>query len=159
MTDFQKDADEAGGRLADYLQANKDLLITDWLKEVRADPVVLSAALTEAELVDHVPQIFDAIVEAVRSQSSQTTGDVQDLTARHTIIRWVQRYDLRALLREVALLRAALIRQLLAFDAHTGDLGSDARLSNTMTIHRILDDIIIDGTDTFLKLKSRGDEN
>ena len=110
------DEDAACGRLADHLEMNKKLVMTEWLKQARADSVVLSDPLNRLELMDHVPMIFDAIVKVIRDRCGETTGDVQDITARHTIIRWVQRYDLRAVLREVALLRAVLIRPLLVFD-------------------------------------------
>lgn len=150
-------ANQASGRLADYLEMHKDPLMNDWLKQARADAVVLSDSLSRIELIDHVPMIFDAIVEVIRDRCGKTTSDVQDITARHTIIRWAQHYDLRAVLREVSLLRAALIRQMLAFDEQAGDLDSDSRLFTATTIHRILDDIVMDATETFLELKNRGD--
>jgi hypothetical protein len=148
----------ACGRLADYLQAHKDLLMKEWLAQARADSEVLSDLLTRIELVDHVPRIFDAMVQELRSRCGETKSDVQEITARHTVIRWVQHYDLRAVLREVSLLRAGFIRQLLVFDEQNRDLGSDARLLNTTTIHRILDDIVMDATDTYLRLEGRGDQ-
>ena len=159
MRNSANDSNDACGRLADYLQANKDLLMKEWLALARGDSAVLSDALTRLELVDHVPTIFDAMVEALRNRCSETRDNVQEITARHTVIRWVQHYDLRAVLREVSLLRAAFIRQLLAFDeqAKVGD--KDARLLNAITIHRILDDIVMNATDTFLKLKDRADRN
>ena len=157
MKNSTNDPNGICGRLADYLETNKDLLMKEWLEQARGDSAVLSDSLTQLELVDHVPKIFDAMVQALRNRCSETTNDVQEITARHTIIRWVQRYNLRAVLREVSLLRAAFIRQLLAFDEQVSDLGSDSRLLNAITIHRILDDIVMDATDTFLKLKSRAD--
>jgi hypothetical protein len=147
----------ARAQLADYLQANKDALMNEWLARVRQDSVVLSDTLTQLELVDHVPKIFDAMMQALRNHSDETTSDVKEIAARHTVIRWVQRYDLHAVLREVALLRAAFVRQLLAFDLQTEGLENDARLVNAMTIHRILDDIVMDATDTFLQLKDRAE--
>jgi hypothetical protein len=153
------DPDGACGRLADYLQAHKESIMKAWLAQARADTAVLSDALTQLELVDHVPRIFDAMVQALRNQCSRTKDDVQEVTARHTVIRWVQHYDLRAVLREVSLLRAEFIRHLLAFAEQDAGLTGQARLSNATTIHRILDDIVMDATDTFLKLKSRADED
>jgi len=129
----------------------------NWLAQARADSAVLSDSLTQLELVDHVPKIFDAVVQVLRNQCSETESDVQEITARHTVIRWVQHYDLRAVLREVSLLRTEFIRQLLAFDEQNRGLGSDAGLLNATTIHRILDDIVMDATDTFLRLKERDD--
>lgn len=158
MKNSANDQNGACGRLADYLEANKDLLMKEWLTLARGDSAVLSDALTQLELVDHVPRIFDAMVQALRNRCSETANDVQEITARHTVIRWVQRYDLRAVLREVSLLRAAFIRQLLAFDEQASGLSTGSRLLNATTIHRILDDIVMDATDTFLKLKSRADD-
>jgi hypothetical protein len=151
------DPDGACGRLADYLQARRDSIVAAWLEQARADAAVLSDALTQPELVDHIPRIFDAMVQALRNRCNRTMDDVQEVTARHTVIRWVQHYDLRAVLREVSLLRTEFIRQMLAFDEQDAGLTSEARLSNATTVHRILDDIVMDATDTFLKLKDRAD--
>jgi hypothetical protein len=157
MKSSANESNDACGRLADYLQTNKDLLMKDWLAQARGDSAVLSDALSQLELEDHVPKIFDAMIQALRNRCSATTNDVQEVTARHTVIRWVQHYDLRAVLREVSLLRAAFIRQLLAFDEQANGLSHRARLLNVTTIHGILDDIVMDATDTFLKLKDRAD--
>lgn len=159
MKSSGRDSNGACGRLADYLQAHKDSLLKQWLAQTRADSAVQSDSLSKLELVDHVPGIFDALVQALRYRCSETKSDVQEITARHTVIRWVQRYDLRAVLREVSLLRTEFIRQLVAFDEQDIDEGSGARLLNATTIHRILDDIVMDATDTFLKLEGRGDDD
>lgn len=158
MTNPERDSNAACGRLADHLQAHKDLLMKEWLARARVDSAVLSDMLTQVELVDHVPGIFDAMVLELRNRCSETKSDVKEVTARHTVIRWVQHYDLRAVLREVSLLRTGFIRQLLAFDEANAELGSEARLLNATIIHRILDDIVMDATDTFLRLKDRADE-
>jgi hypothetical protein len=153
----EQDANGGCGRLADFLQAHKASLLKQWLARTRADSAIQSDSLSRLELVDHVPGIFDALVQALRHRCSETQGDVQEITARHAVIRWVQRYDLRAVLREVSLLRTEFIRQLISFDKQDGTLGSEARLLNAMTVHRILDDIVMDATDTFLKLEGRSD--
>lgn len=155
MNQSDRDSSDACARLADHLQAHKDPLMKEWLAKARGDSAVLSDLLSNVELVDHVPRIFDAMLLELRSRCGGAKRDVQDITARHTVIRWVQHYDLRAVLREVSLLRAAFIRQLLVFDAENPDLGNEARLLNAMTIHRILDDIVNDATDTFLRLEGR----
>jgi hypothetical protein len=159
MKKSEIDTSAGCARLADYLQSHKDALIEEWLAQTRSDSEVSSDSMSKLELVDHIPKIFDAMVQELRNQCSQTKSDVQEITARHTVIRWVQRYDLRAVLREVSLLRTQFIRQLLSFDEQNVDLGSNARLLNATTIHRILDDIVMDATDTFLKLKHRSDQN
>ena len=151
-------SEEACGRLADYLQSHKEPLMSEWLAQARKDSDVPSDALTKLELVDHVPNVFDAMIQALRQRCSDTTmQDVQEITARHTVIRWVQRYDLSGVVREVSLLRAEFIRHLLLFDEQNPDVGMGARLLNSTTIHHILDGIVMDATDTYLNLRARGD--
>src|SRR5687767_144590 len=126
------DHESACGRLADYLQSHKEPLMSEWLAQARTDSAVPSEPLTKLELVDHIPKIFDAMIQALRQRCSPATMEhVQETTARHTVIRWVQRYDLPGVAREVSLLREAFIRHLLLFDAQNPDLGMDARLLNS----------------------------
>lgn len=157
MTRPKADHDAACVRFAAHLQAQKDSMIKEWLAQVRADSAVATSSLSQPELVDHVPKVFDALVQALRNLCSETRSEVQEITARHTVIRWVQSYDLRAVLREVSLLRAEFVRELLAFDEQSEDLGAEARFANAKTVHSILDDIVWEATDTFLKLKDRDD--
>lgn len=155
-----KDHDAACSRLADYLQSNKEPLMVEWMAQTQRDAVVPSEALTKLELVDHLPKIFDAMIEALRQSCSVTTMEqVQEITARHTVIRWVQQYDLPGVVREVSLLRAEFIRHLLIFDEQNPDVGMSARLLNSTTIHRILDGVVTDATDTYLNLRARKDGN
>lgn len=148
----------ACGRLADYLQSHKEPLMSEWLTQAKIDSGVPSDSLTKLELVDHLPKIFDAMIQALRQRCSDTTMEhIHEITARHTVIRWVQRYDLPGVVREVSLLRAEFIRHLLIFDEQNPDVGMDARLLNSTTIHRILDGIVMDATDTYLNLRARRD--
>ncbi len=152
------DLNAACGRLADYLQSHKEPLMSEWLAQARQDSGVPSDPLTKLELVDHLPKIFDAMIQALRQRCSATTMEhVQEITARHTVIRWVQRYDLPGVVREVSLLRAEFIRHLLIFDEQNPDVKMDARLLNSTTIHRLLDGIVMDATDTYLSLRARRD--
>ena len=152
------DHEAACGRLADYLQSHKEPLMSEWLAQARIDSGVPSDALTKLELVDHLPKIFDAMIQALRQRCSDGTMEhVQEITARHTVIRWVQRYDLPGVVREVSLLRAEFISHLLIFDEQNPDVGMGSRLLNSTTIHRILDGIVMDATDTYLNLKARRD--
>lgn len=134
--------------------------MVEWMAQTQRDAVVPSEALTKLELVDHLPKIFDAMIEALRQSCSVTTMEqVQEITARHTVIRWVQQYDLPGVVREVSLLRAEFIRHLLIFDEQNPDVGMSARLLNSTTIHRILDGVVTDATDTYLNLRARKDGN
>ncbi|GAB2627883.1 RsbRD N-terminal domain-containing protein [Novilysobacter erysipheiresistens] len=150
----------ACSRLAEYLQSHKDQVIREWITSVRWDPSVPSEALTKPEITDHLPNIFDAIVQAIRDECSNANVDqVQHLAARHTIVRWVQNYDLKAVLRELSLLRAGLIHHLSAFEDHAPDFGNEARRFTSTIVHRVLDDIVMDATQTYFGLKTQSDEN
>ncbi|MEO8672651.1 MAG: RsbRD N-terminal domain-containing protein [Tahibacter sp.] len=160
MTNREDSHEAASESLADFLQGRREALLNNWLAQASRDSDVPSESLTKLQLIDHVPKIFDAVIEAFRRQRSDATMEqVKDVTARHTIIRWAENYDLRAVLREVSLLRAEFVRHVLAFDEQPPDRGSEARLRNSMTLHRILDDIVMDAADTFLNLSARSDSD
>ena len=160
MNSPDQDLPAACTRLADYLQSHKDQVIREWIANVRRDPSVPTEALTRPELTDHLPNIFDAIVQAIRDACTHANADqVQHLAARHTIVRWVQNYDLRAVLSELSLLRAGLIHHLSAFEDHAPDFGNEARRFTSTIIHRVLDEIVADATQTYFGLKAQSREN
>lgn len=161
MNTPDQDLPAACTRLAKYLQSHKDQVINEWIANVRRDPSVPTETLTKPELTDHLPNIFDAIVKAIRDACLDANDDeqVQHLAARHTIVRWVQHYDLRAVLRELSLLRAGLIHHLSVFENHAPDFGNEARRFTSTIIHRVLDEIVMDATQTYFGLKAQAGEN
>lgn len=157
MNNSEDHLENACTRLADYLVSHKQEIIGEWVAQVRQEHDAPSDALTRLEIVDHIPDISDAMIQALRNRCSDTALEqVKKVADRHTIIRWVQGYDLLAVLNEVSVLRAVFIRHLSVFDELHPDFGNDAQLFNSTTIHGILDEIITDATDAFLKLKARG---
>lgn len=158
MKNSKEHLESACGRLAEYLQSHKAALISEWVSQVCKDSDVPSDSMTKPEIIDHVPKIFDAIIQALRQHCNDTTMEqVQEVAARHTIIRWIEHYNLQAVLREVSLLRAEFIRLLHAFEDEHQYFDSNARLFTSTIIHRILDDIVLEAADTFLKLRVRAD--
>ena len=155
------DSDPTGscGLLADYLSDNKDALIEKWLVEARRDRTVLSDKLNQIELTDHMPKIFDSVVNELRQQCGMNKTEVTSVTARHTVIRWVQKYDLRSVLREVSILRAEFVQLLMAFHRKRPDNNDVECLLHSTIIHRILDDIVYDATETFIMLKTKSVDN
>ncbi len=151
-----KNTESACGRLADYLQSHQERLLNDWVAQVREDSGVPAESMTKPEIIDHIPNIFEAINSALRQQCGMPT-QAQEAVARHTIVRWIQGYDLHAVLRELSLLRTVFIQHSHAFEDQSQNIGSDGLLFASTIIHRILDDVVMDSTDTFLKLKDRGD--
>ena len=139
--------------LANYLERHKELITTSWVERVRNSRAVPTASMTRPEIIDHIPHIFDAIIQALRQPLSDTAMEqIQKTSGEHVVVRWQKGYDLYAVLREIAALRTEFIYQLRLFEEAHPEFGMTERLFASTTIHRILDYIICDGTDKFLKL-------
>ena len=145
--------ESASGRLADYLESHKDEITDDWIARVRKDAVVPTYSMPNPELIDHIPKIFGAITQALRQPRSDAAMErVHETAAQHSIVRWQQHYDLQAILREIVILRTELIYHVSLFEEQHPDFGPGTRLFAATTIHHILDEIVTDATDKFLKL-------
>src|SRR5260370_34498315 len=78
--------ESASGRLAAYLESHKDAMTNEWVGRVRRDSAVPTDSMTKLEIIDHIPQIFDAISEALRQHRSDTTTEqLHEIAARHTL--------------------------------------------------------------------------
>lgn len=141
------------GCLASYLERHKELITTSWVERVRSSLAVPTASMTRPEIIDHIPDIFDAIIGALRQPLSDTAMEqIQETSAEHVILRWQKKYDLYAVIREIAALRTEFIYQLRLFEETHPEFGMSQRLFASTTIHRILDYVICDTTDKFVKL-------
>jgi hypothetical protein len=145
--------ESVSGRLASYLERHKDLITTSWVERVRSSLAVPTASMTRPEIMDHIPDIFDAIMRALRQPGDAAAMEqIQEISAQHVVVRWQKAYDLYAVLREIALLRTEFIYQLRLFEETHPEFGMTQRLFASTTIHRILDHVMADSTDKFLKL-------
>jgi hypothetical protein len=109
--------------------------------------------MTRLEIIDHIPDIFDAIIRALRQPLSEAaTEQIQETSSEHVVLRWQKGYDLYGVIREIAALRTEFIYQLRLFEQTQPEFAMTQRLFASATIHGILDDIICDATDKFLKL-------
>jgi len=139
--------------LANYLERHKELITTSWIERVRNSPAVPTASMTRPEIIDHIPDIFDAIIRALRQPLSDTgTEQIQQASGEHVVVRWLKGYDLYGVLREIAMLRTEFIYQLRLFEETHPEFAMSQRLFASTTIHGILDYVICDATDKFLKL-------
>ena len=140
-------------RLANYLERHKELITTSWLERVRSSPAVPTDSMTRPEIIDHIPGIFDAIIRALRHPFSETAMEqIQETSAEHVVVRWQTGYDLYPVIREIAALRTEFIYQLRLFEETHPEFAMTERLFASTTIHRILDYVICDATNKFLKL-------
>ena len=56
--------ESASVRLAAYLESHKDAMTNEWVERVSKDSAVPTDFMTKPEIIDHIPQIFDAIIQA-----------------------------------------------------------------------------------------------
>jgi hypothetical protein len=140
-------------QLATYLERHKELITTSWLERVRKSLAIPTDSMTRPEIIDHIPEIFDGIIRALRQSLSDAAMDeIHESSAEHVVVRWLEAYDMYAVLREIALLRIEFIYQLRIFEERHPEFGMTQRLFASTTIHGILDQIMCDAADKFLKL-------
>jgi hypothetical protein len=95
--------------IAELIERNLSELIQAWTRAVRVDPRIVSdSSLTTPELIDHVPAIVAEICALMRK--GETPGVTNTHEARANVYtRVAQGYSGRDLIRELSLLRIALI--------------------------------------------------
>jgi signal transduction histidine kinase len=99
-------------RLADHLCAQRGVITDHWIEAVRTNPEIPSAQnLSHAELSDHLPDLFNSLVEYLRTSAS---GDARRNVIRdarsHGSRRWDQGYNLGELLRELGTVHRLILR-------------------------------------------------
>ena len=148
------------GQVTEYLQLHKKALVDEWCAQVKKEFGFACESMPKPEIVDHIPNIFDAILQAVRQYHGGTTIEqVRNVAARHTIIRWSQHYNLGAVLQEISLLRSTFVHYLCAFEDEHQHVDSNARLFTSTSIHIILDNVVADALELFLKLRAHADKH
>jgi len=153
MQNTEAQFESVSGRLAGYLERHKELITTSWVERVRNNPRVTTGSMTRPEIMDHIPDIFDSIIQALRQpRDDAAMKQIREASAQHVVVRWQEAYDLYAVLREIALLRTELIYQLCLFEETHPEFGMTERLFASVTINRVLDHIMSDSTEKFLKL-------
>lgn len=144
--------DSVNGRLASYLVTKKEAILAEWLERVRADSSIIPAdTLNTIALKNHLPEIFDDLIDTLRRYGSETVAEqaVRD-AEEHGATRLRQGYELPELLRELKLLRSVFIFYLRTFEDINPDDGMAARLFISTTLHTFLDEMMIDATEEYL---------
>src|SRR6267142_2344722 len=99
--------------IANLIENHLAVLIEGWTTAVREDPRIQSdETLTQPELIDHVPAIIEEICELIKKH--EIPGVRNSLEARANVyVRFHQGYTGRDLIRELSLLRIALLDYLM----------------------------------------------
>lgn len=140
----------AVAKLADYLAAQRESLLKEWMNEVHKDAnIQASETVSPRELRNHIPQLVDDLVELLRdshARSAERTGHARI----HGHYRLTQGYELSELLREIALVRLVFTNHIVLFQERTPDFRGDAELSALRTIHGFFDDLARESVQRFV---------
>ena len=151
MPNSESHPESVSGRLAAFLTSHKDAIRDEWLTRIRRDLATKTEKLTTEALIDHLPQLFDDIIDALRHYRGETVHEqMRRDAAAHATTRLQQGYDLASLLREIAHLRTIFIYHLRMFEESYPDFGMAARLFADATVHRLLDELTVDSAEQFL---------
>lgn len=144
--------ESVNGLLAVYLSTQKAGIIKEWLDRVRGDESITATdALNTHALTNHLPELFDDLIETLRRYGSpvvakQTVKDAEE----HGAARSRQGYQLTEMLRELKHLRAVLIYHLRLFEEQNPDRGMAERLFISATLHGFIDEMAIHATEEYL---------
>ena len=95
--------------LADYIETRKEEITSTWVEAVRQEPRIQSdAELSETGLRDHIPSLIEEICGLLRSNEFPTVTNTQEARV-HAYVRFRQGYRGREIVRELSLLRQALL--------------------------------------------------
>jgi hypothetical protein len=100
------------------LRSGRDAIIVDWIERVRENASVETGRrLSDPVLLDHVPQLFDAILD--RLLLNRDRADAEYFAALHGFGRRVDGYDLAENVAELAMFRRAIWAHLAATGARS----------------------------------------
>ncbi len=158
MKSSEAHPESVNGRLATYLNEQKESIIGEWLVRVRGDIKIRTDTLSTEALKNHLPVLFDDLTQTLRRYGSETVAEqsVKD-AEEHGAMRWRQGYDIAEVLRELKHLRVVIIYSLCMFEELNPDYGMAARLFVTVSLHRFLDEMAIDATEQFVRADSGDD--
>ena len=146
-----------GNQLAEFLDDSRDRIISEWAAAVHGDRKINSSeALTHGQLTDHVPQLLDDLNHTLCNASSEDVKQQSAWTAAtHGQMRWKEGYDISELLRELAILRLALITRLIEFQEHYADVGAARNLFAMVTVHGLIDNAMRTSVEQFIATGER----
>ncbi len=126
--------------LADLLVAHKEAILRVWATRVRGDAhIPQTEELSESQLRDHLPIILDEIAEILhRNADPERAGRSvarSSTTLAHAHQRFDDDYDLKATLRELAVLRVVIIE-------YCGSQQLVLQADASVTLHAAIDQVM-----------------
>jgi hypothetical protein len=95
------------GEALDTLRGGREEVLRDWMERVRDNRAVASdGALPDPLLLDHMPQLFDAILD--RLEINRPREDAEQFAAIHGFARRLSGYNLAETVLELLMFRRAI---------------------------------------------------
>jgi hypothetical protein len=102
--------------VVDLLRAGRDPILRDWMERVRDNTAIKTgSALSDPLLLDHLPQMFDAILD--RLEINRPREDAEQFAAVHGFTRRISGYDILESVIELLVFRHAIWAHLVAVNA------------------------------------------
>jgi len=103
----------AASHFAEHLRTHQSAITEAWVQAVKGDREIASSQkLTLSELADHLPALFNDLIEYLESSATEGTRErVRQEAQRHGNQRWKQGYRLVELLRELGTIQRLLLRR------------------------------------------------
>lgn len=111
----------AAPNVAAQLRSRKSQICEAWRAAVERDLPELGS-LTRAALIDHLPEVIDALASWTEGDSRAARLGFEALADGHAVQRLGYGIDLRTLTREYRHLRTAILAEILGIDASAADV-------------------------------------
>ena len=104
------------GSAVEQLRNGRDAVLRDWMERVRANQAMVTGqAMAEPLLLDHVPQLFDAILD--RLEINRSREDAEQFAMVHGFTRRLSGYNIAETVLELLMFRRAIWAHLTAVGA------------------------------------------
>ncbi|MGA8478534.1 MAG: sensor histidine kinase [Chthoniobacterales bacterium] len=103
----------AASRFAEHLKTHQSTITEAWVQAVKSDREIASSQkLTRSDLADHLPALFNDLIEYLQTSATEGTRQrIRQEAQRHGNQRWKQGYRLVELLRELGTVQRLLLRR------------------------------------------------
>jgi signal transduction histidine kinase len=138
--------------LADFLRSHREEIMRAWVSTISQLPV--ARALTREGRRDHIPQLIDAMVDAIE-RGDRTSVSLAQIPLIHVDERWAQNYDLRDVIAEYRMLRRVIL------DMYAREIPNEdtrERVLPIVTLNENLDHAITDAVDHYATQRERTSE-
>ncbi|PTL84380.1 ATP-binding protein [Vitiosangium sp. GDMCC 1.1324] len=132
--------------LPDILRKNRERILEEWARRVREELPV--SALPWQELLDNVPDMLEALADALEQRRDRPHAPLKEKARRHSEQRHRLGYSMEDVVREYALLRNTSIRVILSAYPQPS-------LDEMELLHMALDQAVVESVTTYGRESTR----